>query len=67
MIYDGYIYGMRLRGYSPGAQPEGMRGGRDDDTGRYHSIVWYDRELTMQERLHYGLDYLGRGNDTKRR
>lgn len=32
-----YIYGMRLRGYSPGCQPkEGLVMRLDDRTGKYH-------------------------------
>jgi len=58
MRYDGWIYGMRTR-----FCPDGQRGMLTDETGRYHSIVWCKRELSMAERLHYGLDYLGRGTD----
>lgn len=63
----GYVYGMRLRGYSPGAQPDGVTW-FDDDTSnyeyrtkgkRYHSIIGYDRQLTSQELKDYELDYLG--------
>lgn len=55
-----YLYGMRLRGFSPGCQPmEGLVEQRDDPAGRYHDLLVYDHELTRGELLYYDLDYLG--------
>lgn len=51
-----YRYGMRLRGYSPGAQPRGAIRREDDATGRYHDIVVYDRKLSADELRGYELD-----------
>ena len=60
-----YKYGMRLRGYSPGAQPRQGLINVDDGTdyveryGRYyHSILTYDRKLTEHELFAYELDDL---------
>ena len=54
-----YKYGMRLRGFSPGAQPMqglvGVESGRD----RYHDILIYSRPLNDHEQEGYELDYLG--------
>lgn len=52
-----YLYGMRLRGYSPGCQPmDGLLrvapGG-----GQYHDLLIYDRPLTEKELKDYELDY----------
>lgn len=56
-----YLYGMRLRGFSPGCQPkEGFVERQDDVTGRYHDILVYDRELTEKELIDYELDFVGR-------
>ena len=62
-----YKYGMRLRGYSPMAQP--MEGivfsydpAYDTPNGKYHSILFYDRKLTEKEVSDYELDYLGETN-----
>lgn len=61
-----YVYGMRLRGFSPGAQPMNGLICREDDTeglrggGRkYHDILKYDRELRPDEVRDYELDYMG--------
>lgn len=53
-----YLYGMRLRGYSPGCQPmEGLLrvapGG-----GQYHDLLIYNRPLTEKELRNYELDYI---------
>lgn len=53
-----YLYGMRLRGYSPGCQPmEGLLrvalGG-----GQYHDLLIYNRPLTEKELKDYELDYI---------
>lgn len=55
-----YVYGMRLRGFSIGCQPmNGFAERVDDDTGKYHDILLYDRKLTEAELRDYELDYLG--------
>ena len=54
-----YWYGMRLRGYSPGAQPKGVVARRDDKKGKYHDILWYKHELSERECQDYELDYIG--------
>ena len=54
----GYKYGMRLRGFSPGAQPKGVIRREEDRTGKYWDIIVYDRELTADEVEHYSLDDL---------
>lgn len=53
-----YRYGMRLRGYSPGAQPDGAQKRYDDPTGRYHDIIVYNRRLSDSEIREYDLDNL---------
>ncbi len=57
---------MRLRGFSPGAQPrEGLLYAEDGSDkvsvyGRlYHNILVYDRRLTGKELEEYELDFLG--------
>ena len=56
-----FLYGMRLRGFSPGCQPKGGLVERQDDvTGRYHDILVYNRELTTEELKNYELDFIGR-------
>ena len=55
-----YIYGMRLRGFAPMCQPmDGLVKRLDDDTGRYHDKLVYDRLLTERECKAYELDFLG--------
>lgn len=55
-----YTYGMRLRGFSPGCQPmNGLVGSCDDPSGKYYSILSYDRELTAVEVEHYELTPIG--------
>ena len=62
LIESEYRYGMRLRGFSPGCQPkEGFIDRQDDDTGKYHDILIYNRPLTEKELADYELDYLGGG------
>ena len=51
-------YGMRLRGFSPGAQPGGVLRREDDPTGKYHDIIVYDRQLSADEIAEYELDEL---------
>lgn len=53
-----YLYGMRLRGYSPGCQPmDGLlrvaSGG-----GQYHDLLIYDRPLSEKELRDYELEYI---------
>lgn len=50
-----YKYGMRLRGYSIGAQPAGVVSREDDPTGLYYDIITYNRELTPEELDMYSL------------
>lgn len=55
-----YIYGMRLRGFSPCCQPKkGLIERLDDDTGKYYDKLAYERKLTEQEVRDYELDFLG--------
>ena len=51
-------YGMRLRGFSPGAQPKEVLRREDDPTGKYHDIIVYDRQLSADEIADYELDEL---------
>lgn len=61
-----YVYGMRLRGFSPGCQPkEGLLRRKDDTTGRYYDLLVYNRELTDRELADYELDNLGRENENE--
>lgn len=54
-----YIYGMRLRGYSPGCQPkDGFLMRLDDRSGKYHDKIAYDRMLSEKEVRDYELDFL---------
>lgn len=54
-----HFYGMRLRGFSPGCQPmKGFVERIDDNTGKYHDILVYDRKLTVKEQIDYELDEL---------
>ena len=55
-----YIYGMRLRGFSPGCQPkEGFLYREDDTSGKYYDLLTYSRKLSDKELSDYELDYLG--------
>lgn len=56
-----YWYGMRLRGYSMGAQPKGVYVRRDDPRRKYHDLIAYERELTADECRDYELDFIGKG------
>ena len=55
-----YLYGMRLRGFSPMCQPmDGLIHRKDDwCRGRYHDILVYDRKLTDKELEEYELDFI---------
>ena len=57
-IPEEYKYGMRLRGYSPGAQPKGVLRREDDTTGKYHDIIVYGRQLSADEIRGYELEEL---------
>lgn len=48
-----YFYGMRLRGFSPGCQPEGAI--ERIDSEEYHDIIVYDRLLLDEEVKHFSL------------
>ena len=50
---------MRLRGFSIGCQPNGVKERRDDPTGRYYDIICYQRELSDSEVRNYELDFIG--------
>lgn len=55
-----YVYGMRLRGFSPGCQPKNnFWERRDDSTGKYWDIIVYTRKLADKELENYDLDYIG--------
>ena len=58
-----YVYGMRLRGFSPGCQP--MKGlvGTMEGIGRYHCVLIYNRELTDEEVRDYELDRIPEEGD----
>ena len=52
-----YVYGMKLRGFSPLCQPmNGLIGVEVDHSGKYWDIIVYDRELTKEELVDYDLD-----------
>ena len=54
-----YVYGMRLRGFSPGCQPkDGFLERRDSNLKQYWDILVYERKLTGREMNQYSLDYL---------
>ena len=56
-----FLYGMRLRGFSPGCLPmQGFVERQDDVTEKYHDILVYNRELTDKELNDYELDFIGR-------
>ena len=58
MASERYIYGMRLRGFSPGCQPmNGLVERRDDSSGKYYDLLVYDRRLSDRELADYELDY----------
>lgn len=56
----GYAYGMKFRGYSPGAQPTGAIERIDDITGKYLDIVIYPEPLHRDEIIRYELEYIGK-------
>lgn len=55
-----YKYGMRARGFSIGCQSgKGLQCMEYDKTGKYYSVIAYDRLLTEKEISDYELDYIG--------
>lgn len=55
-----YVYGMRERGFAPGAQPtEGWVDTEVDPLDDYWNILVYSRQLTREECEEYDLDFLG--------
>ena len=56
-----YTYGMRLRGFSIGCQPQGVIEWEDTDRAKtgYWSIIKYERKLTDDELKSYSLDFVG--------
>ena len=58
-----YYYGMRLRGCSLGAQPQGFTRRLDakGNMSDYYDILEYPFELAIEDIKHYSLDYLGCG------
>lgn len=60
-----YIYGMRLRGFSPGAQPkEGWVDTETDPLDEYWNVLVYNRRLTDKECEDYELDRIGTRYET---
>ena len=56
----GYVYGMRLRGFSPGCQPmKNLKSRTDDPKGRYYDLLVYSEPLSEKDVSDYELDYLG--------
>lgn len=56
-----HVYGMRLRGFSPGAQPkDGWIETEEDPLGDYWNILVYNRQLDRKEQKAFDLDYLGK-------
>lgn len=54
-----FKYGMRLRGFSIGCQPlKGFIERQDDESGKYHDILLYDRPLKDAELEEYELDFI---------
>ena len=51
-----FYYGMRLRGYSIGCQPQGAEVG--DGAGRYYNILGYKSPLSDNDLYNYDLDQL---------
>ena len=59
-----FIYGMRLRGFSVGAQPmKGIVEALPDHSEKYHNILIYSRKLSRREMEDYELDYIGGDED----
>lgn len=48
-----YKYGMRLRGFSIGAQPSGVL--RREDSDKFWDVIVYDHPLSNEDIKHYSL------------
>ena len=55
-----YFYGMKARGYSPGAQPRRVYERRDDASGKYFDIIAYPVKLSEYAIGRYDLDFIGK-------
>ena len=58
-----YVYGMRLRGFSPGCQPMDGLGSVMKGNEKYYNILIYNRELTDKEIRDYELDRIPEEGD----
>lgn len=58
-MMEKYIYGMRLRGCSIGAQPDGFEIIENTISDKYYNLLAYDRILTDEEIKEFELDYIG--------
>ena len=58
-----YVYGMRLRGFSPGCQPMDGLDAVMEGNKKYYNILIYDRELTDEEVRDYELDRIPEEGD----
>ena len=58
-----YVYGMRLRGFSPGCQPMDGLGSVMEGNEKYYNILIYNRELTDEEIRDYELDRISEEGD----
>lgn len=57
--FKGYLYGMRLRGYSPGCQPmQGLVLRCMESRDGYHDVLLYNRKLTEKELRDYEMDFI---------
>lgn len=58
-----YVYGMRLRGFSPGCQPMDGLDAVMEGNKKYYNILIYNRELTDEEVRDYELDRIPEEGD----
>ena len=58
-----YVYGMRLRGFSPGCQPMDGLDAVMEGNRKYLNILIYRRELTDKEIRDYELDRISEEGD----
>ena len=55
-----YVYGMLVRGFAPGAQPEeGWIDAETDPLDEYKNVIVYSRKLSREECERFDLDFLG--------
>ena len=56
-----YKYGMKLRGYSIGCQPAGVKKHEEADktTTGYWDIIYYEEKLSQEEEKKYDLEFIG--------